>query len=147
MASFGKPITRATADRLLDGVLERARAYNAESGRIRYVDRLRVFGSYLDPNLQRLGDLDLEIVIGRRERSVEAARAYAAASGRQFNSLLDELHWADLELIRFLKNRSPAVSITQDDVSSFTGSARLVYAISDDAGAIPPPPAEPGDAL
>lgn len=30
MAGFGKPITRKTADRLVAGVLERARSYNAD---------------------------------------------------------------------------------------------------------------------
>jgi hypothetical protein len=61
MASFGRPITRATADRLLAGLLERARAYNGDASKPLFIRRLRVFGSYLDPGVDRLGDFDIEV--------------------------------------------------------------------------------------
>jgi len=48
-ASFGKPISRATATRLLGQVIERARAYNADPARLLTVTEIVVFGSYLDP--------------------------------------------------------------------------------------------------
>jgi hypothetical protein len=44
MAGFGKPITRKTADRLVAGVLERARSYNADPTKPLAIARLRVFG-------------------------------------------------------------------------------------------------------
>ena len=48
-ASFGKPISRATATRLLGQVIERARAYNADPARLLTVTEIVVFGGYLDP--------------------------------------------------------------------------------------------------
>ncbi|WJL97053.1 hypothetical protein QSU92_07780 [Microbacterium sp. ET2] len=138
MASFGKPIKRATAERLLSGVIERAKTYNADPQRIRFIERLRVFGSYLDPDVQELGDIDLEVVIGRRPGDVtESSLAYARASGRSFSTYLDRLTWADHELIQFLRNRSAAVNITQEDIDALTDLHGIVYSIGDDPGAIP----------
>jgi hypothetical protein len=55
MASFGKPIRRRTAERLVAGLLERARKYNADSDKPLYIERLRIFGSYLDRGSTRSG--------------------------------------------------------------------------------------------
>ena len=52
-ASFGKPISRATADRHLAQVLERTRAYNADPSRLLTISEIAVFGSYLDPAIDR----------------------------------------------------------------------------------------------
>ena len=61
MASFAKPITRARADALLPGVLERAAAYDADDNKPFEIARLRLFGSYLDTTVDRLGDIDLAL--------------------------------------------------------------------------------------
>lgn len=60
-ASFGKPISRTTAARLLAEVIERARTYNADSARLLTITEIIVFGSYLNPAINALGDLDLRV--------------------------------------------------------------------------------------
>jgi hypothetical protein len=112
-ASFGKPITRATAASHLSQVVDRARHYNADPGHLLTVAELAVFGSYLDTAVDRLGDLDLAITIVRREtdgdRYVEKVLEYAHASGRRFGVFIEELFWPSRELLMVLKNRSPAI--------------------------------------
>lgn len=137
MASFGKPISRATADRLLEEIIGRAKAYNADPGKLMYVSSLTVFGSYLD-DLDRLGDLDVGLAFGRRTSDPAASRRYARASGRFFNSFIDELFWPQQELFLHLKNRSTAISLTTEDLSAITDRTRVVYAIESDPGAIQP---------
>ena len=66
-ASFGKPISRATATRLLGQVIDRARAYNADPSRLLTVTEIVAFGSYLDPAVDPLGDLDLAVSTVRRD--------------------------------------------------------------------------------
>jgi hypothetical protein len=66
-ANFGKAINRATAARHLAGVVERTRTYNADRGRLLTVAEITVFGSYLDPDADRLGDLDIAVIAVRRE--------------------------------------------------------------------------------
>ena len=72
-ASFGKPISRATATRLLGQVIERARAYNADPARLLTVTEIVVFGSYLDPTVRparRSGPGCLDGAQGYRRKAV-----------------------------------------------------------------------------
>ncbi len=146
-ASFGKPISRATAERHLTQVVERAATYNADARHLLSVKEISVFGSYLDPEMDRLGDLDLAVTAVRREtdgdKHVDRVLEYAEASGRRFGVFIEQLFWPSRELIMILKNRSPAISITNEDVSQLTDRFKIVYAIRDDPRAIQPPPDAP----
>jgi predicted nucleotidyltransferase len=137
-ASFRRPISRATANRHLESVIERAKAYNTDKKHIFEITQIVVFGSYLDPEASQLGDLDLAIVT--RERPMTASLAddlsqrsldYADASGRQFNSFFDRLGWAEREVVQILRNRVAAISITRNDVSTFTDRWEIVYTYRD----------------
>ncbi len=143
-ASFGKPISRATAERHLAQVIERARGYNADPSRLLTIKEIAVFGSYLNPDIDRLGDLDLAITVVRREtdgdRYVDRVLHYARASGRNFSIFFEQLMWPARELRMILKNRSPAISITNEDISKLTDRFKIVYKVSDDPLAIQPPP-------
>jgi predicted nucleotidyltransferase len=143
-ASFGKPISRATATRLLTQVIERARVYNADPARLLTVTEIVVFGSYLDAAVNPLGDLDLAVSTVRRgtngQRYVDKVLDYARASGRSFSAFHDRLFWPSRELRMILKNRSTAISITDEDIRKLTGRFEIVYAVADDPEAIPPPP-------
>jgi predicted nucleotidyltransferase len=143
-ASFGKPISRATAARLLGQAIERARAYNTDPARLLTVAEIVVFGSYLDLAVNSLGDLDLAVSTVRRDtdgkRHVAKVLEYARASGRSFSTFHDRLFWPARELQMILKNRSPAISITNEDIRELTERFEVVYAVGDDPDAIPPPP-------
>jgi hypothetical protein len=139
MASFGKPITRKTADRLVAEMLDRARAYNADPGKPRYVQRLRILGSYLDQSVDPLGDVDVELVLGRRVNDPKEILRYATASGRSFPTYIDRLLWPQTEVVQILRNRSAAISITMEDIERLTDKVETVYSIYEDSGAVPPP--------
>lgn len=143
-ASFGKPINRTTATRLLTEVIERARSYNADPTRLLTVKEIIVFGSYLDPDIDPLGDLDLAVTIVRRDtdgqRYVDKVLEYTRASGRNFSTFHDQLFWPTRELWMILKNRSSAISVTDEDIQRLTDRFEIVYAVEDDPGAIQPPP-------
>jgi predicted nucleotidyltransferase len=142
-ASFGKPISRATAARLLTEVIERARSYNADPARLLTITEIVVFGSYLDPAADRLGDLDLAVSTVRRdtdgERYVDKVLEYARTSGRNFSTFHERLFWPTRELWMILKNRSSVLSITDEDIRKLTDRFEVAYAVGDDPGAIPPP--------
>lgn len=139
MASFGRPISRKTADRLVIGLLQRAKAYNADPSKPMFIDTLRVFGSYLDPEIDPIGDVDIELAYGRRITDQAILRAYTRASGRRFNTYMDELMWPSTELFLHLKNRSSFISITLEDITRLTANFRTIYRIDDDPNAVPLP--------
>lgn len=135
-ASFRRPISRATAERHLKSVIERAEAYNADEKHIYEIVQIVVFGSYLDRKLPQLGDLDLAIVTRVRTETgptssdlAKRALAYADASGRQFSTFFDKLNWAERELVQILRNRVAAISISLDEVSTFTDRWETVYTV------------------
>lgn len=140
----GKPINRVTARRHLVEVVERARAYNCDPGRLLAIREVAVFGSYLDPEAGSLRDLDLAVSVVRRESDpdlyVRKVLAYARASGRRFDALHELLYWPTRELRMFLKNRSPAIRVTSDDLDQFPDCYKIIYLDSEDPHAIPPPP-------
>jgi hypothetical protein len=142
-ASFGKPISRVTARRHLVQVVDRARGYNADPGRLLTISEIAVFGCYLNVAAGCPGDLDLAVSVirrdGDRDQYVRKVLAYARASGRRFDAFHELLHWPARELRMILKNRSPAISITDGDISQFTSCFEIIYAVSEDPGAIPLP--------
>jgi len=139
MASFGKPIRRKTAERLVAGMLERAREYNTDANKPLYVDRLRIFGSYLDPKIDPLGDVDVELSFGMRTKDQKTISADTQASGKAFRSFMAEITGPQLELVQQLKNRSTAIRITLENIDNITDRSLTVYAIADDMTAVPPP--------
>lgn len=130
MASFGRPIARETADRLLAGVIERVREYNADDSKPYVVDELTVFGSYLDTEVVRLGDLDIAVKFSARREgsdSSEALLVYADRSGRSFSTFVDQLDWATKEMFAALRQRSAYVNIHRDDPRQLTDRWKVVY--------------------
>lgn len=130
MASFGKPITRKTADRLVAEMVERAKAYNADPTKPCFVQRLRIFGSYLDTAVDPLGDVDVELALGQRTTDPQELLRYGTASGRSFSTFTDHLLWPRKEAALILKNRSTAINITMEDIDQLTDKAKIIYSIA-----------------
>lgn len=120
-ATAAKPVKRATAERALDGLLERAREVNDDAAFVFQVDEIVVFGSFLDPEMETVGDVDVAIGLSPRyegaelnQRSTERIRA-AVDSGRRFASFMDEVSWPQVEVLRRLKGSSRVLSMTTTD--------------------------------
>jgi hypothetical protein len=133
-ASFGRPITRATAERHLTGVIDRAKIFNADGSHLIDIAELVVFGSYLDTDVHHLGDLDLGVSFRSRIPETTATvdpseilLNYANASGRRFNTLLDALFWPEKEALLVLGNRSAFINITLENVRTLTDRWEVVY--------------------
>lgn len=133
MDSFGKPITRPTAERLLGGLIGRAATWNADQGRVISVERLVVFGSYLDPSTERLGDLDIAATLTHWPPHADPTdwsrrcEDHLQASGCSFSSLVDQLCWPEDEAQMMLRNRSAAIHITIEDIRNLTTRCAVVY--------------------
>jgi len=115
-ASTRKPITRKTAERLVEEFLARVREINASDYTYR-VRKVIVFGSFLGDS-QDLGDVDFSIDLEDRysdprdrQATHEARIAIAENAGRTFNDYMEILGWPEREVFLKLKNRSPSLSI------------------------------------
>ncbi|KZF05182.1 MarR family transcriptional regulator [Rhodococcus sp. EPR-147] len=141
-ASFSRPITRGTADKYVNEIVDRAGQYNADPTKLLTVNRLYVFGSYLDPGRTHVGDVDVAIDMLRRNDDdwTSQARQYVIRSGKSFKNFYAELQWPTTELVRHLRARRPAISITNDEMGSLIKDFRLIYDLSADPTAIQPSP-------
>jgi predicted nucleotidyltransferase len=90
-----------------------------------------VFGSYLDPKRERLGDLDVAIKLRRcsDDEEVQKTVEESRRNGRRFANVLEWAFWPQSEVYRFLKARSRVLSV-QDARSLPEGldpAPRVVY--------------------
>ncbi|MFI9811468.1 hypothetical protein [Saccharothrix variisporea] len=140
-ASFSKPITRATATRNLEGLLDRVRAYNADRTKPYSITHVTVFGSYLDESQDRLGDLDVAIEVVRRlphDEFTQRRDALTAAADRYFGSYVERLLYPLRQLVLYLRDRKSTISITSEDISQLTDRMSVVYDIKTDKEAEQP---------
>ncbi|MGD0499472.1 MAG: nucleotidyltransferase domain-containing protein [Bryobacteraceae bacterium] len=117
-ASAAKPITRQTAERVLQGFLERVDQVNSDPYYLARVSQAVLFGSYLRPELDRLGDIDIAVELRPKESDYEQVREanerrladLEARGQRVAGGFLARETWWWREVLRFLKARSRAIS-------------------------------------
>jgi predicted nucleotidyltransferase len=120
-------IDRAKAERMLAALLERVREVNARTELLYRVKRVHVFGSFIT-DAPDLGDIDLALELERKQAEIEhaggkwiaALLARAEASGKRFSTYSGMVGYAELEVRRLLKARSPYL-----EFHSFDGIERL----------------------
>lgn len=115
-ARAGRPIKRATADRAVAELLSRVDDAEASDDFAYVVQSVTLFGSYLSTDDETVGDVDLAVELapraeGRRQQRLESAAIdRARQDGRQFRTIVDEIGWPQIEVMRHLKNRSRTLS-------------------------------------
>lgn len=118
MAKVGRPYSRRTAERALEGFLERVGEVNENPEFLYRVKKAKLFGSLLDAKNDYVGDVDVAVDLVPKETDPEthsmllkARAAKAAAEGRQFGNIVEYLLWGQIEVRRYLKGRSPVLSV------------------------------------
>lgn len=116
-AKAGKPITRRTADRLIEEFIMRVNEINACDDYAYRVVQVVIFGSYLGDS-PTLGDVDLSIELSQRyddpqghERHRKARIEHALQQGRNFPTFVHQLSWPEQEVWHILKGRSRGLSL------------------------------------
>jgi len=117
LASAAKPYKRATVDRAYKALMERVEEINSSTQFLHEVTKVTIFGSYLGHS-DYLGDLDLVIEIEPKISDIDEFMLEQAAlvqdainSGEKIQDYIHELHFSELKTRKYLKNRSPILSI------------------------------------
>jgi len=115
-AASGAPrISRAKAESILKGFLERVEEVNRTEELAYIVKVVRVFGSYLG-DANELGDIDLAVELEWRDQKRDVVKycyERAEKSGRQLKTIVDTLGYAETEVRQLLKNRNRYLSFHQ----------------------------------
>lgn len=111
-ARIGNPMPRSKARVLCDEFLGRVAAVNADPESAFLVDRVGVFGSFADPSIDEVGDVDVHVVFSRRvtpdryREMVEEAASAAERAGHRFRSPFDRMVHLESQFRAFLSGRS-----------------------------------------
>lgn len=137
MATAARPLRRATARRLIDEVVERARAINGDNEFAYRVQRLVVFGSFL-AGAERPNDVDIACSLvarfdGERQRVLEDERRRNKGS---FANTSEWAAWPKLEVLKKLKSGSRGLSVQEISCLMKKIDQRIVF--SDDQKTVAP---------
>jgi len=126
-------ITRPKAQKILEAFLRRVREVNEDDDFGVIVDEVYVFGSFLDPEQDRLGDVDVAVgtmdrrIVGRKLADYEQSRKRALGVRGWFSNFLAH------EVNRYLKARDPYISIAGiSSIQRLNTKMLLVYRVPDD---------------
>ena len=113
-ASGARRIARETAERAVRDFICRVKAVNDNPSFLYEVTDVVVFGSYLS-DAPNFGDVDIAVRLRSRitdnEQRVAREIEHAHKSGRSFSRFIDELTWAQDEVMLALKARKRTVSV------------------------------------
>jgi len=137
MASAAKRVKRTTADRHYHDFLERVNQVNSSNEYLYQVSKVALFGSYLT-NAQTVSDIDLFIWIERKPKfdkdfvKIQERRTLQMKSeGRNFKSYSEILYWPELDVRKYLKNRSRVISIQGHNFGAEQIPSKVVFDIRD----------------
>lgn len=131
MAQKSRGILRSTAEKLLEGIVQRAREANARPEFVYSVARIAVFGSYVSSDKENLGDLDVAIELVPRYQGDDFDQAREEAfmqRGPQTSNIVDRYMFAYNEVARYLRNRSTCVSLHMyEELVSLNADHLVIY--------------------
>lgn len=132
VAKATAPLPRKKADAMLAKLLSRAVSINANAKYLYRVERLAVFGSFLRPDVDVLGDLDIAYDLVQRyeneEEYEELKRRREHEEDIYFSGLWDEFGWPEDEVRKLLKARTLGLSLhSWRDLKVTNGSFRIVF--------------------
>lgn len=134
-AGAGPGYRRQTAERHLEQFLVRVSELAERPEFLHRVRKVILFGSFLDPTRDPVGDVDLAIDLvfkeQDRDKALRLADDYAGRAigqGRRFSSFVDQLFAAENDARRFLKGKSPVLQLTGiDDPILELAAQKVIY--------------------
>lgn len=135
LTKFISRMNRSKAEQVFKDLLERAKEVNENDFYIYRIRGLFLFGSYLNPDANDYGDIDIAYELERKipeEREFLDARQKiidnAIENGKVFDSIVDELFYPETLVLRFLKNRSPYISLHRaEELTELSAAYKQIF--------------------
>lgn len=132
---FVKRMNKAKADKIFNEFMKRVAEINEDESYIYRVSKLWLFGSYLHPEADDYGDIDIAYELEHKindyhsfseakQRIIDNAKAY----GKVFSSIVEEVCYPSNLILRYLKNRSPYISLhCMEDIETLSAPHKQIY--------------------
>jgi len=112
------PMNKEKADKVFNDFMKRVNDINNDDYYLYKVEKLYLFGSYLNPNNIDFGDIDIAFDLKKKienDEKFEQADSdrvkEARRKGKVFHNFLDELFYSETEVLLKLKNRCKYISL------------------------------------
>ena len=136
---FVKRINKEKADLLFQKFMDRVEDVNSDNTFLYSVKQLFLFGSYLDRSSDDFGDLDIAFVLERKIKddndfmtAQQKLVQDACKNGKVFSSIVEEMYYAEKIVLKYLKNRSPYISLHHlSDLIGLGAPYKQIYPLSD----------------
>jgi hypothetical protein len=121
LARMLKRIDRMKVDNIIAELLKRVAQINADPELCYFVNEIQLFGSATNGNAESFGDVDIAYDLGRRKRPPEYkdwhdwSRKRWKLAGRSNLNFMQQLYYAEHEVLRLLKGRNQYLSIHSFD--------------------------------
>jgi predicted nucleotidyltransferase len=116
------PLNRAKADKLFNEFMQRVDDVNNNDYYLCKVEKVLLFGSYLNPDSVDFGDIDVAIELKRKIDNVDEYNKIREdrvqemkLNGKQFSNYGEELFYPENEVKLMLKNRCQYISLHSTD--------------------------------
>ena len=119
-AKLTPPITKVKAKSIVDDLINRAMQINTNPYFVGQITSIKLFGSYIDPNKEDCGDIDVIVEIKRKNNISyeEATEISYRRTNHKIMSLVDRMGYAEyIEPMKYLKNKNKYLSFCSDDAS------------------------------
>lgn len=131
MAQKANGILRKTAEEKLLEIVRRAQEVNDNPDYVYSVAKIAVFGSYINTDKEKLGDLDVAIELVPRyqgEALVDAVRQAYRLRGPRNCLFIEGISFAYYEVERYLRNRSKCLSLHRfDELEKLNVEYKVIY--------------------
>lgn len=133
MATAAKQIKRKTAEKLLEGFLDRVNLVNDADDYLHKVTKVIIFGSYLSDR-PYIGDIDIAIQLERKvnnsDEFMRLQEQLIATDGAEDQTIdtMSRLFYSERKTTRFLVNKSRSISLhSTDDGILDTANHMVLY--------------------
>lgn len=138
LARMLKRIDRTKVHNIIAELLKRVAQINTNPELCYFVNEIRLFGSATNSNAESFGDVDIAYDLGRRKRPPEYkdwhdwSRKRGKLASRSNLNFMQELYYAEHEVLRLLKGRNQYLSIHSfDDVVGIGVDSIRLFILSD----------------
>jgi predicted nucleotidyltransferase len=137
LARLVPPMNKEKADRIFKEFMQRVEEINSNNYYLDKIEKLLLFGSYLNSDKDDYGDIDIAIELKRKIENLdeyEKARRKRVRemkeNGKYFSSFIDEVFFPEKEVKLKLKNKCQYISLhTVEDVISIGAKYKQLYPV------------------
>jgi hypothetical protein len=133
-------IKRKTAEKIVIEVIQRAHGINTRPELCNRVTKLVVFGSFMNPSIDPLGDVDIGFALERKylygPNEPERPEEEAARDRHKgpFRNIVEQVCWPEIEVVKILKGGVAGLSLHRlgngEDPVIFGGPHKFVFPVS-----------------